>query len=312
MAWCIQGIQGCLSSVQSWMSANKLKLNPDKTEFIVFGNKRQQAELAPFFPADILGNGLVPAVIVKNLGVKLDSCLDMSKQVSETIRACNYHIKDLRRVRRHLTKSVAITLCNALVGSKIVYCNSLYYGITNKQMQRLQGIQNTLCHIVTRTHRFSSVTGPWCHFIGCLLNIVFSLRSAWWLTKCTKINILHIWRIVYSLKGAYIKLGTANLLVICWPFPIMTINGTNHLNIYLIVISIQPHDCGTHFLRLVDVLLHWVHFVLIWRHISGQSHIRHSFYLPIILPGSWPIFRQSTMALIILMICASRMHFGAD
>ena len=68
----IKDIQGCLSSVQSWMSANKLKLNPDKTEFIVFGNKRQQAELAPFFPADILGNALVPAVWVKNLGVKLD------------------------------------------------------------------------------------------------------------------------------------------------------------------------------------------------------------------------------------------------
>ena len=37
--------------------------------------------------------------------------------------------------------------------------------------------------------------------------------------------------------------------------PIMTIKGTNPLNIYLIVISIQPHDCGTRFLGLVDVLL---------------------------------------------------------
>ena len=54
----IKDIQCSLSSVQSWMSANKLKLNPDKTEFIVLGNKRQQAELAPFFPVDILGNGL--------------------------------------------------------------------------------------------------------------------------------------------------------------------------------------------------------------------------------------------------------------
>ena len=59
----IKDIQDCLSSVQSWMSANKLKLNPDKTviEFIVFGNKRQQAELPPFSPADILGKRLVPA-----------------------------------------------------------------------------------------------------------------------------------------------------------------------------------------------------------------------------------------------------------
>ena len=27
-------------------------------------------------------------------------------------------------------------------------------------MQRLQEVQNTLCRIVTRTHRFLSITGP--------------------------------------------------------------------------------------------------------------------------------------------------------
>ena len=138
----------------------------------------------------------------------------MSKQVSDTIRACYYHIKNLRRVKRHLTKSIAITLCNALVGSKIDYCNSLYYGITNKQMQRLQGIQNTLCCIVTRTHRFSSVTGHLMslHWLPVKYCVQFKVCL---ITKCTKINILHIWRIVYSLAGAYIVLGTANLLVIC-------------------------------------------------------------------------------------------------
>ena len=156
----IKDIEGCLSSVQSWMSVNKLQRNPDKTEFIAFGNKREQAKLALFFSADILGNSLVPVDTVKNLGVKLDSCLNMSKQVSSTISACDYHIKDLRRIRRHLTKSVAITLYNALVGSKIDYCNSLYYRINDKQMQCLQGVQNTLCRIVTRTHRFWSITGP--------------------------------------------------------------------------------------------------------------------------------------------------------
>ena len=35
----IKEVQKCLLSVQVWMSANKLKLNPDKAEFIVFGNK---------------------------------------------------------------------------------------------------------------------------------------------------------------------------------------------------------------------------------------------------------------------------------
>ena len=34
-------LQSCLASVQSWMSTNKLKLNPDKTEFLLIGNERQ-------------------------------------------------------------------------------------------------------------------------------------------------------------------------------------------------------------------------------------------------------------------------------
>ena len=75
----IKDTQGCLLLVQSWMSANKLKLKPDKTEFTVFRNKRQQAELAPFFPADIFGTRLLPADTVKNVVVKFDSCLNMLK-----------------------------------------------------------------------------------------------------------------------------------------------------------------------------------------------------------------------------------------
>ena len=81
--------------------------------------------------------------------------------------------------------------------------------------------------------------------------------------KYTKINILLIWKITCSLIGAYIILVTANLLVICLAFHIITRNSTNPLYICPIVISIQLYDYGTHFLRLVDVHLHWVCFVLI-------------------------------------------------
>ena len=32
----------CLQDVKEWMSASKLKLNPDKTEFLLFGSKKQR------------------------------------------------------------------------------------------------------------------------------------------------------------------------------------------------------------------------------------------------------------------------------
>ena len=35
----------CLDDVKEWMSTSKVKLNPDKTEFIVFGSKRQRDKL---------------------------------------------------------------------------------------------------------------------------------------------------------------------------------------------------------------------------------------------------------------------------
>ena len=35
-------LNACLRDVQEWMSLSKLKLNPEKTEFIVFGSKAQR------------------------------------------------------------------------------------------------------------------------------------------------------------------------------------------------------------------------------------------------------------------------------
>ena len=51
-------LKSCLNGIQVWMSENKLKLNPDKTEFIVFGAKDRHKWLSDSFPVNILGNCL--------------------------------------------------------------------------------------------------------------------------------------------------------------------------------------------------------------------------------------------------------------
>ena len=40
----LNGLQSCLASVQLWMLMNKLKLNPDKIEFLLIGNERQRSK----------------------------------------------------------------------------------------------------------------------------------------------------------------------------------------------------------------------------------------------------------------------------
>ena len=65
-------LQSCLASVQSWMSTNKLKLNPDKTEFLLIGNERQWSKYLSMFPIGLLGVGTYPAKSARNLGVIFD------------------------------------------------------------------------------------------------------------------------------------------------------------------------------------------------------------------------------------------------
>ena len=48
----------CLKSVQEWMDGVKLKLNPEKTEFIIIGQKAIRESLAPNFPVPLVQNNI--------------------------------------------------------------------------------------------------------------------------------------------------------------------------------------------------------------------------------------------------------------
>ena len=148
-------LNSCLSDVQKWMSSCKLKLNPDKTEFIVFGSPAQHAKLNPLFPINILGNPLHPAQKVKNLGVWFDADFTFTDHVSNVCRNSFLQLRDLRRIRKYLSVEQTILVANALVSSPLDYCNSLFRSLSCTNLRRLQCIQNTLARIVTNHRRFT-------------------------------------------------------------------------------------------------------------------------------------------------------------
>ena len=90
----------CLEDVKLWLCANKLKLNADKTDFIIFGSKSQQKKLNPFFPVNILGESLIPSDAVKNLGVWFDSDFSFTKHVKNVCKLCFIQMRDLRQIRQ--------------------------------------------------------------------------------------------------------------------------------------------------------------------------------------------------------------------
>jgi hypothetical protein len=70
--------QECIVDVSEWMSSNKLKLNQDKTELIVFASK-QQAKNICNISLEVGANKIDAAPHVRNLGVMFDSQLTKGK-----------------------------------------------------------------------------------------------------------------------------------------------------------------------------------------------------------------------------------------
>ena len=148
----------CLQDVKEWMSASKLKLNPDKTEFILFGSKKQRERLNVCFPIDILGNPLHPSKSVRNLGVWFDSDFSFSKHIQNVCKSCFIQLKDFRNIRQFLTHDAAVSVANAFVSSRLDYCNSLFRSLSKFNLHRLQSIQNSAARIVTNSSKYTRIT----------------------------------------------------------------------------------------------------------------------------------------------------------
>ena len=150
---------GCLlvNSTQK-SKALLVKLNPEKTEFIIFDSKAQCQKISSNFPVSILGSLLHPVGSVRNLGVWFDAEFSFSEHVKRTCKACFLQMCDLRRIRQYLTLEVAVLAANALVSSRLDYCNSLFRGLSCFNQHKLQSIQNTLARIVTNHRKYAHVT----------------------------------------------------------------------------------------------------------------------------------------------------------
>ena len=123
------------------LSPSKLKLYPNKTEFIIIGTSTQRAKLDSFFPTHILSQNITPAASVLYLGVTFHENFNFKQHISKTCRCCFYHIRNLRRIRRLISRFVAKTIATALVTSIRDYGYSLLYNTANNHIAKLQRVQ---------------------------------------------------------------------------------------------------------------------------------------------------------------------------
>ena len=64
------------------------------------------------------------------------------------MKACYYHLRAHRHIRRCITQDLASTIACSIVRSRIDYCNGLLFGASGKAFDRLQRVQNNLARAV--------------------------------------------------------------------------------------------------------------------------------------------------------------------
>ena len=82
----------------------------------------------------------------------------MEKHVAAIRRSSYMHLYSIGRIRKCLNQKTAETLIHSLITSRIDYCNSLLFGVTEKLLHRLQIVQNSAARIVTRTRKREHIT----------------------------------------------------------------------------------------------------------------------------------------------------------
>ncbi len=148
-------ISGCLADISAWMKEHHLQLNLAKTELLVFP---ATPTLQHDFTIQLGSLTITPSASVRNLGVIFDDQLTFKEHIAKTARSCRFALHNIRRIRPFLTEHAAQLLVQALVISRLDYCNALLAGLPSNTIKPLKMIQNAAARLVFNEPKRAHVT----------------------------------------------------------------------------------------------------------------------------------------------------------
>jgi hypothetical protein len=139
------------------MRENKLKMNTDKTEVIVFGSRHQCKKLKQNF-LTVIDAQVKCQQTLKYLGAELDMHMTMHKQISKKCQVAAWNLGKIRKIRQYLTEDACKIMIQSMVIAHLDYANCLYAKLPNEELKRLQKLQNMAARLILHVDRRSSAT----------------------------------------------------------------------------------------------------------------------------------------------------------
>ncbi len=148
----------------------QLNLGYKKTELLVF---TATPTLQHDFTIQLGSSTITPSASVRNLGVIFDDQLTFKENIAKTARSCRFALHNIRKIRPFLTEHAVQLLVQALVISRLDYCNALLAGLPSNTIKPLQMIQNAKAPLVFNEPKRAHVTPlfvflHWLTFAACI------------------------------------------------------------------------------------------------------------------------------------------------
>ena len=152
----VERLTACLIAIACWMSSNRLKLNPAKTDFMWCATHRRQHQLNRN-PLTFAGATVIPSTTVRDLGVVLDSEMSFGPHINQLVSRCFFQLRRIKSCVKALPAEAARAVVNSFVVSRIDYCNCLLAGAPRYQLDRLQAVLNTAARLICGLGKFDHI-----------------------------------------------------------------------------------------------------------------------------------------------------------
>ncbi len=132
-------------------------LNDDKTVFLLIGRPAQISKVT--LDSFEMGNVTIPkSDDALNLGTLWDSELNMKGHVNRTCKSALFHLRNIYRIRKYLSKPQTESVVHAFISSRLDYCNSLLSVLPDYVINNLQLVQNAAARVVVGLSKYDHIT----------------------------------------------------------------------------------------------------------------------------------------------------------
>ena len=140
-------LQEDLNAVGEWFSLNRLLVNCDKTNVMLFGSKQRLAR-SQGLSLFLLGKLLELSNTVKYLGLTFDASMDWHEHINNISNKVTRRLNLLGRIRKFLDTDTSKLLYTSLVQPLMEYCDIVWSNADNTILQRLLRLQKRGARII--------------------------------------------------------------------------------------------------------------------------------------------------------------------